>query len=191
MGTCNDGIFLDIVSDCTTQKSGGLEVVAYAFYRPDAAITYSPTMPTMITSITMATGKKAIEIRGIKKLLNSGHNLVSAEDRPDKYAHFFNLQQFEVDAADIENIDKMGDMVVIYERISKTTTGEGVFVVRGAKMGLYKSADDKDENNVDGARVIALSSQGGNEEPQSEYTFFLTDYATTKAAIIALKTPGA
>lgn len=191
MGTCNDGIFLDIVSDCTTQKSGGLEVVAYAFYRPDAAITYSPTMPTMITGITMATGKKAIEIRGIKKLLNSGHNLVSAEDRPDKYSHFFNLQQFEVDAADIENIDKMSDMVFIYERISKTATGEGVFVVRGAKMGLYKSADDKDENNVDGARVIALSSQGGTEEPQSEYTFFITDYATTKAAIIALKTPGA
>lgn len=190
MGTCNDGIFTNIVSDCSTQKSGGLEVVAWAFYRPDASITFSPTVPTMITGITMASGKKAIQIKGIKKLLNSGHSLVSAEDRPDKYSHFFNLQQFEVDAADIENVDKMADMVFIYERISKTATGEGVFVVRGAKSGLYKSADDKDENNVDGARVIALSSQAGNEEPQSEYTFYTTDYQTSKAAIVALMTPG-
>ena len=36
---CNDGIYLDVVSDCTTQKQGGLEVVAWAINRNDVSIT--------------------------------------------------------------------------------------------------------------------------------------------------------
>ena len=187
---CNDGIYSAITSDCTTQRQGGLEVVAWGINRKDVSITFDVTNPVLITGMSMASTKSAFQITGVRKLLNSGHSLVQAEDRPDKYSHFFNLQQFEIGADAVENGDKLEDLIIIYERKSKTTDGDGEFVVRGARYGLYKSADDRDENNVDGARVLAMSSMAGNEEPQSENVFFDTDYATTKAAIVALLTPG-
>lgn len=188
--SCNDGIYSAITSDCTTQRSGGIEVVAWLLNRNDVSITFDATNPVLITAMANAVGKQAVQIKGTRKLLNAGHSIVSAEDRADKWSHFFNLQGFEVDADSILNMDKLEDVIIIYERKSKTSDGDGDFVIRGARTGLYKSADDRDENTVDGARVLALSSQGGEEEPNSENIFFDTDYATTKAAIVALETPG-
>lgn len=187
---CNDGIYKNITSNCTTQKSGGMETVAWAIYRPDIkTITVSPTNPVLITDLVLANGKKAIEIKGFRKNLNSGHTLVTAENKPDKYSHYFNLVQYEILAEDIQNADKLNDMVIIYERKHKTATGEGVFVIRGLRYGLIKSTDTKDENTDDAMRALVLSSEGGNEETQSEYIYFNTDYATSKADIIALLTP--
>ena len=62
---CNDGIIAAITSDCTTQKKGGLEVVAWIGYRPDLNITFDGINPALIDAITNASTKKMVQIKGV------------------------------------------------------------------------------------------------------------------------------
>jgi hypothetical protein len=188
---CADKLSKSIISDCTTQKSGNLEVVAYLFNRLDAVLTYDVTNPSLITSIANAATKTAYKVTGVRKMLNAGHDIVKADDRPDKYAHYFAFQQFELLAEDIENVDAMEDIFVVVERKDKSTTGEGVFGVYGPEFGLEKSTDTRRANDINGARNLELLSIAGNEEKYSNYTLLATDYATTKTLLETLvSTPG-
>lgn len=189
---CNDGIAKSIISDCTTKTAGNLEVVAYIGNRLDMNFTFDVTNPSLITSITNASTKQMYKITGVRKMLNAGHDLVVADDRPDSYTHYFNFQQFEIDAEDIENVDAIEDAVVIVERKDKTDDGDGVFAAYGVKFGLYKSTDTRRANDINGARNIELISLAGQEEKYSNYTVLDTDYATTKTLLETLvSTPGA
>jgi len=189
MGCDNKGIYIDIVSDCTTAKTGGIEVVGWGFYRSDLSPVYHATIKNLVTSMTIAATKSGFYIKGVKKSLNSKHSIVTSEDRPDKYVHSFMLQGFEVSAAAVANMDKLEDIVVVYERKHKPSGGDGVFVIRGLTHGLYKTSDSKEENAADAARMIELTSPGGEEEEYSEFIYLQTDVATTRAALNAMMTP--
>jgi len=188
---CTDGISKIITSTCATSVSGGIEVKAWIINRADVAITYDGTIPLKITAITFAQTKRSWPITGVKKLLNCGSDLVSAEDRPDKYAHKFIFQQFEFTAEDIYNVDNINDVIVVVENKDKNATGDGVFIAYGVKKGLWKSADAQTANDVNGARSLELTSMAGLEEPYSRYVYLATDYATTLAALVASETPAA
>ena len=71
---CTDGIIKNIVSNCTTVKVSGLEPVAYVFNRKEAEFVFSSTKDkeNTITSIKLATGKKAYTINAYKKGINAG-----------------------------------------------------------------------------------------------------------------------
>jgi hypothetical protein len=189
---CTTQLTKDITSTCATAKNGGLEVVAYLGKRTDLEATFSVTAgkENTITALDNAVGKKCIKVTGTKKLLNAGHTLVAAENRPDRFAQYFAFEGFEILAEDITNLDHMDDLVAIVELKDKTATGEGVFRVYGAKCGLYKSEDTQDMNANNGARVIKLASMAGQEEPFSAYVLFVTSYAASKAIFDALGTVG-
>jgi hypothetical protein len=183
---CTDGIGKAITSDCTKSRGGGLEVECFAFNRANVTLTYDNTYPNKITNIANANGGVAYKIKGVKKLFNSGFDIVQADDRPDKFAHYFSMQQFEVDADDIANVDAMDDVVIVVNRKDKTATGEGVFVVLGAKNGLWKSSDTIRENDSNGSRKLEFKSMTGQEESYSEYTLLVTNYATTLSTLEGL-----
>jgi hypothetical protein len=187
---CTTQLSKDITSNCSTSRNGGLEIIAWIGKRTDLVITSSSTAnkENTITNIVNAATKKCIKVTGIKKGLNAGHTLVSAENRPDKFAHYFNFEGFEILAEDITNLDRMDDVVVIVELKDKTTTGEGVFRVYGAKAGLYKVEDAQDLTANNGARTIKLQSMAGQEEIYSAYTLFITSYAASKVIFDALGT---
>jgi len=188
---CTDGISKAIVSDCTTQGSGGLEVTAYLFNRADVTITYDVTLGNKITSMANAVTKQGYKLTGVKKLLNAGHDVVVADDRPDKYTHYFNFQQFELDAEDVENVDNLNDLIVVVEGKDKSDDGDGVFFAYGVKKGLWKSTDTQRANDINGARNIELVSLAGQEEIYSKFIVLDTDYATTLALLEDLVTnPG-
>ena len=190
MATCNEGIFADIVSNCTTQKSGGLEVVAYAMNRTDIeSVTYDATYDNMVTAMTMKSTKRVWEVKGIKDLLNAGHDIVTAADRADLYKHYFASQAFETEAEKIFNQDALNDIVVIVEAKDKTATGDGVFFIYGLKAGLYKTTSTRRFKDINGSRNIEFASMDSALESHSEYVFFDTNYATTLAAVQALLTP--
>lgn len=186
---CADKIGANILSTCDTSVSGGLEVKAWVFNRIEATVTYDGTVPLKITDITPTSGNQAYTITGIKKLLNAGSDAVVADDRPDKYTHYFNFQQFEFASAAIENVDNINDVIIVVESKDKADDGDGVFRVYGAKKGLWKSTDTHRDNDLNGARNIELTSLPGQEEPYSRYTYLDTDYATTLAALVAAETP--
>lgn len=186
--SCITGIAKNITSDCTTSLSGGLEVEAWVFNRAELTPTYDGTQLNLITSLAMVGAATGFKLKGIKKLLNAGHDVVVAEDRPDKFAHFFSFQAFEILAEDITNVDNINDVVVFVELKDKNDTGEGVFVCYGLKKGLWKTTDTQRANDLNGARNIELKSLAGQEEPFSRYIYLDNDYATTRAALEALLT---
>jgi hypothetical protein len=191
---CQGCIAKTIVSDCTTSKIGALEVIAWVFNRRDINITFSSVSDkeNQITTISNASTKKGYTFTGVKKLLNAGHDIVVADDRPNKYTHHFMCQIFETLTEDIRNGDDLDDLVVFVEQKDKNTGGDGTFIGYGCKNGLYKLSDTQRANDVNGARVIELASLAGQEEPYSRYIFLATDYATTKALLTTLiTTPGA
>jgi hypothetical protein len=185
---CTDGITAAIVSNCTTSRGGGLEVEAWVFNRNDIDITYSGST-NLITDISKPAGVTALvgyKLKGVRKLLNAGSDVVIAEDRPRLYSHFFSFQQFEVLAADTANVDNFNDLVVVVERKDKTATGNGVLMVLGAKKGLWKSADTQRENDANGARKIELKSLAGQEEIFSQWIYFDTSLSVMKANLESL-----
>ena len=187
---CTGGIAKAIVSDCTTSGIGGLEVTAWVFNRSDLEITYSAVAEeeNLITGLVNATGLQGYKLTGIKKLLNAGHDLVVADDRPNKYTHFFGFQGFEFDRESSRNLDDLDDLIVIVERKDKTTDGDGVFNAYGAKFGMFKSTDTERANDINGSRNIEVTSLAGQEESFSKFVYLDTDYATTAAALEILVT---
>lgn len=186
--TCVSGIVKSVISDCSTSGIGGNEVKAWIGNRLEMTPTYDVTNTSKITGLSVASTKKLYTITGVKKLLNSGFDRVQADDRPDKFTHYFNFQGFEFKAADVENLDNLDDVVIIVESKDKPDDGDGVFRVFGMKYGLYPSSDTMRANDINGARNIELTSLSGQEEPQSNYTLLVTDYATTKALLVSLET---
>ena len=186
--SCITGIAKNITSDCTTHVSGGLEIEAWVFNRKEITITYSAVSgkENQITDIAMVGAATGFKITGNKKLLNAGHDLVVAEDRPNKYTHHFMFQQFEFLTEDVRNVDDIDDVVIVVESKDKNDSGDGIFRVYGAKFGLWKATDTHRDNDVNGARNIELASLGGQEEPYSRYVYLDTDHATSKAALEAL-----
>jgi len=184
--SCITGIAKNITSDCSTSLSGGLEVEAWVFNRKELSPTYDATYGNLVTSLAMVGAATGFKLTGIKKLLNAGHDIVVADDRPDKFTHFFNFQGFEILAEDIQNLDDINDIVVVVELKDKNDTGEGVFVAYGLKKGLWKSTDTRRWNDINGARNIEMSSLAGQEEPYSHYVVLATDYATTRALLEGL-----
>jgi hypothetical protein len=186
---CADGISKNITSNCTTSKGGSLEVTAWIMNRRDVTVTYDLNLGNMITNLAMGSGTQAYKIVGTKKLLNAGHDAVLADDRPDKYTHYFNFQQFEIAAEDIDNVDNLNDVIVVVESKDKTEDGDGVFIAYGVKNGLWKSTDTQRANDINGARNIELTSLGGQEEPYSRYIVLSTDYDGTLTMLESLETP--
>lgn len=195
--TCTSGILDDIISDCTTQKTGGIEVVAWAFNRADLIPTIDSTYKNKVTNLVIADGKKGYYIKGVKKLLDSGHEIVINEKRADTFKHKFSLQGFEQTAEASLNFDNLQDLVIVYERKEKANLADGTFVIRGLEKGLYKSADTLMESAEDGSRVLELASLDGQAEPVSEWILLVpatpapnpvTAYENTKALLLSLMT---
>ena len=143
-------------------------------------VTYDVTNRSKVTAIAMATGKQAYTCTGVKKLFNAGSTLVTVENRPNKYTHTFHLEQFEIDAASLENLTDMEDVVVIVELKDKGTAGDGEFVVLGLQNGLYKTADDWSANDNNGVRTVDLASMAGHEEKEERYILDAGDRATAQ-----------
>jgi hypothetical protein len=183
---CITGLAKNITSDCSTSLSGGLEVEAWLINRKEVNVTYDSVKENLITGLSMVGTAVAYKLVGIKKLLNAGHDIVVADDRPDKYKHFFSFQGFEILSEDILNLDNANDLIAVVELKDKNDTGEGIFVAYGVKKGLWKSTDTQRANDINGARNIEMTSLDGQEEPYSRYIVHNTDYATTRAMLEGL-----
>ena len=186
MGTCNDNVFLDITYDCSTDNVGGMEILAYAFYRQDLTATYDGTVKTKITDLAIPVGKKGFKILQVKNSANAKSDLTVRTDAPDRYKHTFSFKISEMTAEAIENADKLNDLVVVVERKQKNTTGNGVFQIYGLESGLWKATSARDLMANDGTRMIEMASMDESLEKHEVYIFLKTDYATSKAKLDAL-----
>ena len=187
---CALGISQDIISNCTTQPTGGLEVEAYIINRSDiASITFDATNPSKFTAITLNTGKRAFKLTGVNKNMQAGSELSKTEELSNTYIHKWMFKGFQFDSASVENMDALDDLVVIYQRKDTQINADGVFQCLGLRTGLYTNADTFNTNELNGIRSIEMQSEEQQTEPYSIWTFLATDVAGSKAALAALLIP--
>ena len=183
---CTEKIAKVITNSCDTIPVAGFEKKGWIINREDMTATLDGTKEALITAIAMAGATVAYPITAIKKENNGGFDLVSADNSPDTFQHYFSFQPFERDAESIQNMDQMNDLVIVCELKGSKT--EGCFVVYGLETGLYKSSASQRVNDNLGLPTYEMKSLEGQGERFSRYVFWDTDYATSLAALVALET---
>ena len=187
---CEGGIGKAIISNCTTQGVGGLEVKAWLFNINQVTIDFNPLLLSQITEIAPVTAlsKVLYPVTGVKRLLNAGFERTVASDRADRWKHKINFQGFEFDTASVENFDAIANVGVIVESKDKNDSGDGVLRCFGAKYGMFVGTDTMMANDINGARSIEVASLDESPEPHSQYTVLVAGgYAATKAMIAGLE----
>ena len=186
--SCVTEIAKDILNSCDVKPVSGYEPKAWAINRGDiSAMTLDATTTNLITAITLSTGvKQAYAVTAVKKEMNAGFDLATADNLPDSYPHYWSFQPFEKDAAAIKNIDDMNNIMIIVE--CKGSKTEGCFLAIGPETGLYKNAASHRGNDspIPSYEFGSLEGQG---ERYSRFVVWITDYATTKNMIEDLETP--
>lgn len=187
MANCSNLITAAIANDCGKQPVSGAEISFWVLNRSEIATITEDTNPALITAITMATGKQAYKFVAGKRELNAGYDLVASENFPDVFAHYASFQPWAKDSDTLAALKDMNDVVVIVE--ANGVQQEGKFEIYGLHNGLHKTSASKRVNDNRGVPTIELASRSGGEEAYPNYVIWDTDYATTKAAVVALETP--
>lgn len=194
MALCDKKITKGIKFSC--DLTGGVEAVLYLFNRDDiASYVRSEDNTQIIEDFVMAqvaAGPPAVFAKGFKF---EGFN-TSVKPKTDgvkktynyRYNHQIDFVIFERSASAKEQIESMGrgKFVAVVENLSKT--GDSTFEVYGIGVGLTLNTmtDDPTNADTDGAYVLQLASPDDFKEPHMPASFFDTDYATTKANLLAL-----
>lgn len=185
---CLSAITQVILNDCTNVPSAGLEPVAWIFNRAGVTWTVDGSNDVLITAGANEVGEQAWTATAVKKENNAGFDAVIADNLPDLFTHFVSLQPYERDSDAIKNIDEMDDIIVVVEL--KGPKDEGCFIMLGVEHGLHKITASARYNDNNGIPTYEFATREGEGEKYSRYIFWDTDYATTKADLVALETPG-
>lgn len=192
MPGCLEEIAQGITNDCAKQPVRGLVKTAWVGLVGDFAVTPDVTNTALITALANASTKQFYKIEAFRQDIDAGFDLVISENLPEKYAHYFKVEPWDENADQVINLDNMNNICVIVEREggADKDSGDGAFQIYGLYRGLYKSSATQRANDNDGVPIYEFASREGQQEQHSKYIFFDTDYATTKAAVEALETPG-
>ncbi len=182
--TCASGIFQDIVADCTTASRSGFEEVAYIGNRKDIG-TFTVT-DGVVTDLSMKANTYLHKYKGTSKNMNAGHDGSMDDIVGNVFSHYLQIHNFELGAKAIQNIDNLQDVFVIVERKQKNALNDGVFLIYGFDVGLYKNSDTRRENENHGSRIIELQTRDGEYESKSCEILNKTDYETTVSLLEGL-----
>ena len=183
--SCPKRITANVVSDCSTQPVGGVELVAYIGNRLDINPVYDSQNKVKVTGFTMVSGKVLYKYSGAAKNLEVS-SIGSTDDTiGDTWVHKMMFPVFDFTSANVAMVDNMSDLVIFVEYKQKNTTGDGVFVCYGLASGLYKTKDERNSKVSNGVRLMEYSTRDQEGEPVSQYNLIKTDYATTKALLEA------
>lgn len=185
----------DILLNCSAPLVAGNKDILKLINKDDIiGYTRNVANPQIIESITLSTGAKAYSFEGKNSSIDSKSDLIKGK-YSENYNHQVIFRVFEdspLVKIQLEALAK-GKFVAILEKNYRGSLSNSSFEVRGADVGLICTVLTQDSTDADttGAYVITLANQDGFPEPHLPSTLFVTDYATTKAAYIALSTPAA
>jgi len=177
--------------DCANPLQGGTADRAYIMNYEDwrAATLGFAVNNLVIESIVLAGLAKAFYVDG-KNNSNAPSFQLVKQTYADVYDHMFNFLVFDLANDKKKALNDMvgGKYVVIFENNFRGNSAEATFEVLGANAGMeFKTLTRNPlDNDNQGAYVINMGTQETGKEPFMPYSFFDTDYATTKAALEAL-----
>jgi hypothetical protein len=158
-----------------------------------SAVTYNGTLTTLIEGITMKSTKRCWVFEGIRQSLAPSYELVPGAVSVG-YMHMVNFLAFDITQAAKDNYEKMslGKMFAIVENKNAIGNGNSVFEVYGLNVGLEANSIVRNVNDQESGGAFNISLQtpdGEGKEPKMPQSWWLTNYATTKALVDGLLTP--
>jgi len=199
MAICDKKIDGGIEFDC--DLTGGVEANLYLFNREEITsylrnVTNTQIIEDFVMQIitpgTPAVTAKGYLFEGMNLSVKPKTDLVKKPYKPE-YNHLVDFLVFNRSSASKQQLENMArsrsGLVAVVEHLGKTT--DSTFEILGTDVGLRLVALSDDPTNTDngGAYVLQLSSPDEFKEPHMPATFFDTDYATTKATLLALIAP--
>jgi hypothetical protein len=159
----------------------------------DATKTFDPTTPNLLTSVTLGSGDQGWAFEGIRTSLAPQSNFIPSTNSVG-YDHQTDFIVFDISAEQKANLETMGlnKMVGVVENANAVGNSNSVFEVFGAGVGmeLITNARLNNDQDTNGGYSISLkTSDNSGKEPHLPYSWWDTDYATTKAEVDALLTP--
>ena len=180
---CIEGISQNLVNSCENPPILGLGDKAYFFNYDELTATKSLTLKSLVTDLAVAIGKKGFTAQGHKKSMNAKNELVPSDQFPDTYKQTFDFVLWAKDAATVDAILKLNKVVVVIERDDKGVAGNSAFAIYGLDTPLYKVTTTQEDNVDNGVFKLSLAAEN---QRVPYYSFFDTDYATSKATLEAL-----
>lgn len=184
---CVTTLARDIMNDCNESYGKGVEAYFYIIDRENIDWDSSTRDGHLITKITAKTGKRGYKYRYPSTetpAITSTDTNIAIGTAFDKVLPVVLLADSPENAEAIMAL-KQGKYVAIYENTVKGESGKQAFPVIGWENGatgrdltLDKSSDDSR-----GGWAGNLTETGA---PTSQLFFYMTDYATTKAALESL-----
>jgi len=155
----------------------------------DAAVTYNVSNNGIIENVVLASGVVGFSYDGKNNSIAPKYELVK-QTYADVYNHEVNFKVFDASPVAKEQMELLakGQMVAIVQNKYKGTDGNAAFEVYGVDSGLICTQNIREITNVEngGAFDLILKSDEASLEPKLPRTFFITDFATTKAIIDGL-----
>lgn len=186
------GIFSGATQSCTDPLSVGLVQRLFLANLEDvASFTFDGTETNMVTGITMESGKTFFEFEGLKQSISCQSEYVP-KPFSTAYKHTVDFSIMDVSASQRRNMEAMvfQPQVAITFGQNDSSLGNGAFEIHGINAGLEVITNIRipADNETGGAYRIQLATpDAGGIESQLPSVFFSTDYATTLAALVALK----
>ena len=188
------GIISGAVYDCENPIAPGVNQRLILGNLDDIdVITYNVTNTYIIESILMKTSKPTFAFEGVRRSLNPQYSLVP-QTVSIGYTHLLDFSVFDVSAAQKENLEAMAikPQFAIVQNINDAGNADNFFEVYGITRGLDLLANTRipADGDTAGAFVLQLSTpEEGGKENKMPATWFITDFATTLAAVDATLVP--
>jgi hypothetical protein len=186
------GIFSGGTVSCSDPLAVGIEQRLFLANLEDvASITYDNTDNNLITAIAMESGKTFFEFEGLKQSISFQEEFVP-KPFSTAYKLTVDFSVFDVSASQRRNLEAMvfQPQIAILFGPNDSSLGNGFCNVLGVNAGLdvITSIRIPADNETGGAYRIQLATPdaGGIENGYSK-PMFVTDYAATLAAVVALK----
>ena len=190
---CSSSVTKNIAASCGSPIVGGYTGRAVLIPTGDAVFTISGTNDHMVTTIALASGKKAIAVNNVFAEPFTGSTTASGVDtgrflHTKTLAFRIPLRGSDVSKGVVEALEQSAlGFVAILEK--KDKVGDGSFEVVGLQQGLKVNGDgvSRDESANGGDISVTMSCA----EPYFEMAFYDTSYATTLDAFETLYTTNA
>lgn len=186
------GIFEGATVSCADPLAVGIEQRLFLANLEDvASFTYDNTDDNLITAISMESGKTFFEFEGLKQSISFQEEFVP-KPFSTAYKLTVDFSVFDVSASQRRNLEAMvfQPQVAILFGPNDSSLGNGFCNVLGVNAGLdvITSIRIPADNETGAAYRVQLATPdaGGIENGYSK-PMFVTDYAATLAAVVALK----
>jgi hypothetical protein len=179
--------------DCDNLPQAGVNSRLLVGNLADIETITRDTNRSMVTAITMKTGKAVYAFEGSDMSVKPEYHLVPGTIAP-QWTHRIPFVIFDVSTTQKENLESMKNakLFAITQGVEDDGNGDNYFEIHGLGRGLKLTTLDRivGDNETLGAfsAVLETYSEGGNESEMPS-TFFDTDFDTTLAAATALLTP--